>query len=387
MARLLTPENHLGENIMIDFGKILKRGWHILWNYKVLWIFGILLAIFSGGAPGGQGGTGLQYQFGGDRKWSESQLWPPLEEFNRWAERNLLPLIEQPSEHIGTFIWIGVVFLLFILMIAAIAALICYPSETAVLRMVDHYEQTGEKLSFKQGWRRGWSRAAFHIWVIDLVVNLPILLLIAGIVGAGFAIYFSVESVSEFVNVAGVIATVGGFFLFLFFFVIGMTFLRLLRQFFIRKAALENFSIGESFRQGWLMFRQNWKNGLLMWLVMFGIGIGMTIAGFILFFLLIPAYVILLIPALLIAALPLLIGFGIANIFAITPLAWTIGILIGLPFFLTVLFLPLFLVSGWFKIYSSSVWTLAYREMKALNGGQAEPEPEPELELPATEGE
>ena len=29
---------------MIDIKNILKRSWKILWNYKVLWIFGILLA-------------------------------------------------------------------------------------------------------------------------------------------------------------------------------------------------------------------------------------------------------------------------------------------------------------------------------------------------------
>ncbi len=34
---------------MINIGKILKRAWHILWNYRVLWIFGILLAITAGG--------------------------------------------------------------------------------------------------------------------------------------------------------------------------------------------------------------------------------------------------------------------------------------------------------------------------------------------------
>ena len=33
---------------MIDIGKILKRAWHILWNYRILWIFGILLAITPG---------------------------------------------------------------------------------------------------------------------------------------------------------------------------------------------------------------------------------------------------------------------------------------------------------------------------------------------------
>ena len=33
---------------MIDFGKILKRSWYILWNYRVLWIFGLLLALTVG---------------------------------------------------------------------------------------------------------------------------------------------------------------------------------------------------------------------------------------------------------------------------------------------------------------------------------------------------
>ena len=35
---------------MINIGKILKRSWHILWNYKILWIFGFLLAITAGGS-------------------------------------------------------------------------------------------------------------------------------------------------------------------------------------------------------------------------------------------------------------------------------------------------------------------------------------------------
>jgi hypothetical protein len=360
---------------MIDIGKILKRAWQILWSYRVLWIFGLLLAVTAGG--GGGGSSGPQMQFSGARDWGDAQPWPPLEEFNEWAQQNLIPLFEYPERHIGTFIWIGVGFLLFILVAAAFTALIRYPSETAVLRMVDGHEQTGEKVGFQQGWRLGWTRRAFRLWVIDLVVNLPVLLLIALIIGVGFAIYFNVERQA---NAIGVVAAIGFFFVFLFFFVIGMAFLGLLRQFFARKAALEGASIGESFRQGWQMFRQNWKSGLLMWLVMLGIGIGMGILGFILFFLLIPVYLILLIPAILVAALPALIGFGIAALFAPAPLAGVIGILLGLPFFFVVLFAPLFFVSGWYQIFSSSVWTLAYREMKALNGGQPVPE------LPAGKG-
>ncbi len=39
----------------IDLGKILTRSWQIIWNHKVLWIFGIL-AGFASGRGGGNGG-------------------------------------------------------------------------------------------------------------------------------------------------------------------------------------------------------------------------------------------------------------------------------------------------------------------------------------------
>ncbi len=360
---------------MIDIGKIIKRAWHILWNYRVLWIFGLLLVIAGGGAQGGGGGAGPQAQFSGDRDWSGTQSWPPLEEFNDWAQQNFAPLFNHPEQYVDTWIAIGVGLALFILIIGAAMTVLRYVSETAILRMVDEHEQTGEKVGFKQGWRMGWSRRAFRLWVIDLVVNLPVILLMLVIIAVGISIFFSMESMSEFVIVAGVIAAVGGFFLFLFIFVIGMTFLRLLRQFFARQAALEDAAIGASFRLGWQMFRQNWKSAGLTWLVMIGIGIGMGIGTFILFFLLIPVYLILLIPAVLVGALPGLLFFGIASLFTSGPLAWIIAILLALPFFFIILFAPLFLVSAWFQVYSSSVWTLAYREMKALNGGRPEPEP------------
>jgi len=37
-----------------------------------------------------------------------------------------------------------------------------------------------------------------------------------------------------------------------------------------------------------------------------------------------------------------------------------------MPFFLVVAFSPVLLVSGWGLIHQSSVWTLTYRELKAL---------------------
>lgn len=363
---------------MIDIGKIVKRAWNILWTYRILWIFGILLAITAGGGLGNGGQNGFQYQFNkNDWNWGDARYGNVPPELRNWVEQNLVPLFTHPEQYISTFIWIGVGILLFTLVVGVITAVVRYVSEIAVIRMVNGHEQTGQKVGFKQGWKLGWSRAAFRMWVIDLILSIPVIFLI-GVIGAtGLVIFSSVESSSEFINAAGTIASIGILFVFLFVFIIGMVFLGLLRQFFVREAALENASIGQSFRLGWQMFKRNWKSAGLMWLVMIGIGIGASIAGTIVFFLLIPAYVIMAIPAVFVAAVPGLLALGISSIFTGSPLTWIIGGLVATPFFFLVVFLPLSLVSGWYKIFSSSIWTLTYREMKALDVVPSEPAPEP----------
>jgi hypothetical protein len=354
---------------MIDIGKIIKRALHILWNYKVLWIFGVLLAITAGG---GNGGQGLEYRFSGSPSDnggynpSYFQTDPRWHEFAHWLEQNIVPLFDHPEKYISTFIWIGVGFLLFILLIGAIFAVVRYVSETAVIRMVDEYEQSGTKLSFKQGWKLGWSRRAFRVWVINLVISLPAILVVLVLFGLGVLVFFSIESGSTGLAVGGVITAIGCLFLFLFVFILFMVFLNLLRQFFIRRAALEDARVGESFRQGWAMFKRNWKSAALMWLITLGINIGFGIAGFIVFFLLIPVFAIMILPAAIVAAIPGLIAFGITNIFSSGPLAWIIAAIVALPFFLTVLFSPLALIGGMYTIFDSNIWTLTYREMKVL---------------------
>jgi hypothetical protein len=291
---------------------------------------------------------------------------PFLRDLTAWFQQNIEPLFTYPEQHIATFVWIGVALLLFILIIGAITALIRYPAETAVIRMVDEFEQTGTKVGFRQGWKMGWNRRAFRLWVIDLVVSLPAILLVAVLGGLGWLVYLSVRNGTQAAIATSVIATIGCAFLFIFAFIILMVLLNLLRQFFVRAAALENNRIGDSFRKGWAMFKGNWKSAALMWLVMLGIGIGVGIAGLIVFFLLIPAYLVLILPAAIVGAIPGLVVFGVTSIFAAGPLAWILGLLAAVPFFLLIMFAPLSLVSGLYIIYESNVWTLTYREMKAL---------------------
>jgi hypothetical protein len=359
-----------GDNKMIDIKKILKRSWHILWNYRILWVFGFLLAV-TGAGGGGNSGSGYQ---AGNRtnnngsNGNNSSFLPGsfLGQLSDWFNQNVTPVFSHPEQYVATFIWIGVALLLFILVVAVVTSLIRYPSETAVLRMVDDYEQTGTKAGFRQGWKLGWNRRAFRIWVIDLVVGLPVFLLVALLTGLGVAGYLSFARGSNALGVSVMIAAIGCAFLFIFAFVILMVILGLLRQFFVRAAALEGAGIGESFRLGWAMVRKNWKSVGLMWLVMIGIGIAYGIIGIVLFLLLIPAYILLVLPAALVAAVPALLALAITSIFAAGPLAWIVTALVAIPFFFMVLFAPLAVISGWYVIYTSSVWTLTYREIKAL---------------------
>jgi hypothetical protein len=350
---------------MIKVDRILKQSWHILWSYRTLWIFGLLLALTAGGA-----GTNPNFNLNdgkstpGQTPLVETPAW--AQPFSQWFQENVNPLIEHPENYVTTFIWIGMGLLLFFVVAGLLAALVRYPVETAIIRMVDNFEQTGTRPGFRAGWRLGWSRRAFRIWVIDLLTGLPFFVLMLIMMTLGLVIYASMTTGSQVTAIFGTLAAIGVFVLTLLVFLVLLVFLLLLRSLFIRAAALDNLGVIASLRSGWALFRSQWKNAGLIYLVMIGVSLAFGVVAMVLFFVLIPAYLVLLIPAGLIAALPALLAYGISSLFASGPLLWIITILAALPFFFVVVFSPLILVSGWYKIYESSVWTLTYREIKIV---------------------
>jgi len=58
-------------------------------------------------------------------------------------------------------------------------------------------------------------------------------------------------------------------------------------------------------------------------------------------------------------------------------LAWVLGIVFVLPLFFTIAFSPLLVFGSWQTVFTSTVWTLTYREIKALPAIVAEPKVEP----------
>jgi hypothetical protein len=186
------------------------------------------------------------------------------------------------------------------------------------------------------------------------------------LLGLGSAVFLSVRGGIGALAVGSLVASLGFVFVYILAFILLMILLGLLSQFFKRIVALENVGVVESIRRGWKMVQRNWKSAALMWLVMVAVGIAWAITGAVVTVLLIPVFVLLALPGLIVAFFPALLAFGIANLFTGSPWTWIIAALAGVPFFLLVVGSPLLLISGWVQIFSSSVWTLTYREMRAL---------------------
>jgi hypothetical protein len=58
----------------MDPVKILKRAWHILWSYRALWIFGLILALTAAGSSGGSGNNGARFSGDGNNQSYQAPL-------------------------------------------------------------------------------------------------------------------------------------------------------------------------------------------------------------------------------------------------------------------------------------------------------------------------
>ena len=212
--------------------------------------------------------------------------------------------------------------------------------------------------------------------LIDLLVSLPVILLVLFGLLIGVGVYFLIIAENPFLTVAGTIAMIGLFFLLIFLGVVLAIGLMLIRDFFWRACALEQVGVGEALRLGWSMVKRNWKSVGLMWLVMIAIRIGWTIALVIALVLSIPLFILTGLAGLLVGGLPAVLVGGLSSLFLSGPLPWIVGALFGLPFFLVVASLPLLFLRGLGLVYQSTVWTLTYRELRAMQGlatGTSEP--------------
>lgn len=345
----------------MDHIKILKRAWAILWQYRVLWIFGIVLALTT--SSGTSSSNSTFYNFNQDDFNNRNFITPPgeiqeqieelIEEFQRLPNWQLESAIVTPIIALG----IGLACVILILVVVGIIAR--NVAEAALIRLVDDYEQTGEKRTFREGFRMGWSKTAVRLFLINLVMAIPVILfvlLLSALTLAPLLLWVSGNTAS---GIFGTISTIGlGFLLVLIFIVMGIAISILLR--FVRRAcAIENLGVIDAYKEGFTVLRTNLWQILLMWLIMLGVQIG---AGL----LIIPIALLSLVVSGVVSGLLFLITRGITGLFLSGAAMWIISGVIAVPAFILLLSVPLAFVGGLIKVYESSVWTLVYRELSAL---------------------
>lgn len=333
----------------MDHIRILRRAFEIVRSYRVLWIFGFLLALTTGGG----GGSNSGYQFSdGSRQNSQSGI-PLPDGFS-------LPSGGELQSIVWTLIGVG----LLILLLVVGFTIVRYVAETASIRMVDCFEASGEKVRFSEGWKLGWSRAAFRMWLIDFVLGFGLFLVIM-LVLAGAALPLLLWLTEN--TTAGIVGTVAaismGIGAILILFLIGSV-LALFTYFVHRAVALENLGVLAACRRGWIIIRQRPGDAIIMGLILFGIGMLFGIV-------MIPISLLVVFGGFVAGGIPALLAWAVANAFAHGMVPVVVAIAVGIPIFLVTVILPLTFVSGLFEAFSSSSWTLTYREMVALETTQA----------------
>ena len=341
---------------------ILKKAWRNVVSYRGLWILGILLALttFSGG-----------WTFLADPREQSEPRWEGItverrddetfwQAFERTMETEFVDIDRDLERFFATEFGIGLKgrFWTYLAVLAGAALVLYiagrvarYVSETALIHMVDKHEESGEQMSVRQGFRLGWTRAAWRLFLIDLVVTIAAAA--AGIVLFGLVL----SPVALWINRGETAVIVGGLMtgslllLAIFVVIIFAGLVTLVRMMARRACVLEGMTVIGSIRRGYGMVRDSLKDVILMGLATVGINtVWPAVIGM--------AALLLLSAGLLMGALPVLIFTSLSDP-ATLPAA-----ILGGAFFILVVVAPLIFLEGLLRVFFSSVWTLAYRQLR-----------------------
>jgi len=225
---------------------------------------------------------------------------------------------------------------------------------------------SGKRLNVWGGLRRGFSRRAGRLFLLDLMIGLVAAVVTTIAFGLAVAPVMLAIGMHDAILITAGMGTVGLLVLAFFVWLAANAVLSVILQPIRRACALEEQSLPASIRQGVVLTKHHLSEVLPLWLVWMSIRL--------IWIPLIVPVVILFVPFLMLT-IPLGVamgGFPAALVAGFTALfmdgatPWILGLMAGLPIFIVVMFSPILFVNGLVEIYLSSIWTLAYRNLKAM---------------------
>jgi len=301
----------------MDYGKILSRAWQITWRWKVLWIFGFLASLGSGGGSGGGGGNGMNNGSRGAGNFPNFDMSPEI--------GGLLIALICVALIIGIILWV-----------------LSIISRGALIAGVQQVEDEGQT-SFGSAWRVGLSRF-WTIFGVGFLAALPILIIVLVLIGVGIAV--AVGAGYNFTNdmsdrALGIILPALACLIPLACVTVVLAVVLGQIQLYAERAAiLEGKGWIDAFKRGWQVLKTNLGPTIVFWLIFLVIG-GVLLA--------------IVAGGILALALPAVALFGNNNPNALAVVTMCGGALIG--------FVILAVVGAIVQTFTSTTWTLVYRQL------------------------
>lgn len=301
----------------IDLGKILTRSWQIIWNHKVLWIFGILAGFAnSGGGGNGGGNNGTQFERNGTNPFPNGQVERYTEQFNEFFQQYMLIIIA---------------ICLFIFILSLVFFALGMMGRIGLLKGVYKLEQGASSLMFAELWSESmpyfWRFVGLNllvglvVFVIVLVLVVPFVFL--GVATAGIALVCLVPFLCLLVPISWAIGVV-------------------MEQ---AQAAIvaEDLNVFDALKRGWEIAKSDIGGMIVLSLVL---GIGSALIG-----------VVLALP-MIAAMMPLIFSAASMDSFSsIPPTAW-------ITVACCVIYFPILLVlNGVIVAYTKTAWALSYLQL------------------------
>jgi hypothetical protein len=352
----------------MNHSTILSRAFEITRRYKVLWLFGFLVALASGGnggginyafsgsgSGGGSAGAGRGASSGWEDLLNNPQLPPGIRRFLETLQQEV---IRYRWEEIAPTLIGGVAVLLCCLaLVFLVVQVLRYVARVALIRGVDQIEATGGAPTWREGFRMGWSHRTFRLFVLEVIVfgvaafcigalmAIAIVPMVIGIAGVSQGASSNAIAVPAILLGFGMLAC-----LIPFGIVIGIA-LSVLGELWAREIVLADRGIGDALADGYHRARRRLADVGLLWLIL-------LLAGMVF-------GVIMILVAILILLVAGSIAVGIGYIvFAVSASAlWSLAI--GGAALMLGMMIPMTLIAGLWEVFRSSVWTLAWRELAA----------------------
>jgi hypothetical protein len=311
----------------MDVGYILRRAWSITWRHKALWLFGFLVGLGTASTRFGMASV----------RWDLV-----VEELPAQVQGPVLDFVNSP------YVVIAVVLLAVLELAAGVGLMLLNGLGRAGLvhqaRAAEEYGVT----VLKGGWLAG-KRHIRSVFVIRLLLGLPTgIVILAGALPSMVTLFLSIGQESDLAMVGGL----GAGFLRLTcgapaWFVAALLSLPLglLQRLAVRACVLEDLDARGSLMLAWEMLREHPGKIALVWFILFGVSAG----------------VLLLLGVPLGAAWLLLLTVARLTLLASPLLSVALTLLVGLLAWLVSIF-----VVGVAETFSSTTWTLAYRELTGM---------------------